>query len=46
MLKPYSHLVVRVVRMVQEDPKDKDWKLESVVVWVFLNDVNDPNDQV
>ena len=42
-LRPGSHLIFWVVRVVQKDPKDKDSQFESFVCWVFLHDLNDPN---
>ena len=45
-LKPNSHKVVWVVRVVKKDPKDKDSGLEYFVFWVFLHDLNYSNDLI
>ena len=44
VLKPGSHLVIWVVRIVQKDPKDKDSESESFVFWVFPHSLNNPSD--
>ena len=43
-MKPDSHKVVLVVKVVQKDPKDKGLQLLVFVFSVFLH--NDPNDEV
>ena len=32
--------------VLQKDPKDKGLKLWAFIFWVFLHDLDDPNDQV
>ena len=46
MLKLDSHLVICVVRFMQKDLKDKDSEVEYSVFWVFLQNINDPNELV
>ena len=35
-----------VVRIMQKEPKDKDSEFESHIFWVFLHNLNDPNDLI
>ena len=41
IVKPDSHYVVSVIKVMQKDPKNKDSEFESFVNWVFLHDSKD-----
>ena len=45
-VRPGSHEVVSVVKVVQKDLEDKRIKPWVFIFWVFLQDPNDPYDLV